>query len=244
MTVLIVGAKPNPNIPDCAMSETTFINGAIYWSSQMPDPGFRRHYMTTYLLTDYPERDHYASRRRAVFGQRSDECLLVDTAPKDRHAFNFPDLNYQSKSVKRISMRERWGWVKQVLTIDHLRVIRDQMASYVGVGADGIDVTGDIEHRLMRPSSGVFSLIFLLTEFERYDQIVLAGIGLERAHNHFYHTQSDEPRPHLFIDGLYLSVLNELYQDRVKLMSTESSVMQLTDIRPWPGRVIHAKNLT
>ncbi len=233
--IVIIGSKPNADIPDgdviyCA-------NGAIGYYAE----SVRRFGKVISILNPdhiHPKKRNDGqwlaftrSRPEKVILLRNNNLLMLTEALRET-GFEAPVLGL-SRAERRMLVSKISGCYDPIVTKEFFHLPLDKKNRYIGSLCTTflkriIDKRTDCG-AYFRPSTGVISLIFAIDEYGNDAEYIVAGIGIKnRAQYHDGNNPAQNDIPHhVYADKHILRRLAERY----RLYTTEQELMPF--IAPW-----------
>lgn len=226
MTVVILGSKPNPVIPnDC--DAVVYANGSIAYQSQLKSRSIVQHHvLSNSLLTD---KNPLCTATRALLrGRRVDRAVIIQFRRDDEVAYTLDGLGYEYGELSVLSRRD-----KERITADAFpgNFLYAAVTSGYPARMKLLAVRHYLAKREIHVSTGVFCLLYALAGHVGNGPFVMCGIGMDPSGG-YAHTGISAPRGHVLNDAVVLRRL-AMSPFASDILSTDSSLSSATGIRAY-----------
>jgi hypothetical protein len=232
MPTLIIGSKPNP-FTSVNYDKVFFVNGSIYYNTI--DKDSYKYHLVSYTQFENTNINSASKKLAPYIGKQVDEIIIMindnNKRPFTYYENKLHDLNYSYNKIVFLSKYERARiYSDQINRLDRIKWIFKDKYSFnlITLYLFNLLFNSSKEHAPVRPSSGVFSILYALSRKIELDKIYISGIGIKDLRHSHDHNQIYN-QIHLKTDLNILRYLNNKYPS--KIISTDKDLAESTGLQ-------------
>jgi hypothetical protein len=240
MSTLILGSKENSNIPRI-IKNIVFINGSISKLNSIENIVTHEriiHFLARARFYDTP-LSKKVEKLKGMKNIKVDSTIIVKRENEDSNYYLdiLNQINYKFQNIDFISYKDLTKITTSLVgilnRINYIRCLPGEKLWTKAILLKRLLAGNGQENASIRPSSGVFSILYLIHKNIENDELVISGIGTgEGFHSHDLKIPYNPI--HTYVDMKVLSFLNEYYCNKLKIYTTDSNLSVKTGIKLFP----------